>query len=140
MILAKTVKGYGLGETAEGRKTAHQQKKLAEADLIKIRERFEMHSDFRRSGQPHRFCPSAGGFAGDAVHAQSRIEAMGGPLPDAQREADRYHRRRPLEVFHDALGGSRGREASTTAAFVSVLKTLMKHPEPGKLVVPDHSR
>ena len=40
MILAKTVKGYGLGEAGEGRKTAHQQKKLSEPDLMKIRDRF----------------------------------------------------------------------------------------------------
>ena len=42
VILAKTVKGYGLGEVAEGRMTAHQQKKLTDADLMKIRDRFRL--------------------------------------------------------------------------------------------------
>ena len=59
MILAKTVKGYGLGEAAEGRMTAHQQKKLNDADLMKIRERFKIplsdeavqHIDFYRPAE-----------------------------------------------------------------------------------------
>ena len=69
VILAKTVKGYGLGEVAEGRMTAHQQKKLSDADLMKIRDRFDLplsdenceHVDFLRP---------AGRFAGDAVPAE----------------------------------------------------------------------
>ena len=69
-------------------------------------------------------------------YLRERAEAMGGPLPRAQCEADRRSLRRRSRSFTDALGGSRGREASTTTAFVSVLKTLMKHPELGKLIVP----
>ena len=93
VILAKTVKGYGLGETAEGRKTAHQQKKLDEADLIKIarplrdsdlRTTWSQHIDFFR---PPEDSP-------EMKYIRSRIEAMGGSLPSAQCEADRDHRRR----------------------------------------------
>jgi len=133
VILAKTVKGYGLGEAAEGRNTAHQAKKLAETDLNKFRERFDLtlsndvvsHMDFVR---PPSDSP-------ETKYVQSRIEAMGGSLPN--RHVKRIEIQAPaLEIFHDALGGSRGREASTTSAFVSILKSLMKDPATGKLVVP----
>ncbi len=133
VILAKTVKGYGLGQVAEGRNTAHQQKKLQGADLAHLRDRFDLplsdeaveHIDFSRfaEGSP------------EANYIKSRTEAMGGPIP--QRRVKPTGITAPnLDTFHDALQGSRGREASTTSAFVSILKTLMKNPEIGKLVVP----
>ncbi len=133
VILAKTVKGYGLGQVAEGRNTAHQQKKLQGADLAHLRDRFELpltdeaveHIDF--------FRPAEG--SPEANYIKSRIEAMGGPVP--KRTVKHIDIKAPaLDTFHDALTGSRGREASTTSAFVSILKTLMKNPEIGKLVVP----
>ncbi|HTS77642.1 MAG TPA: pyruvate dehydrogenase (acetyl-transferring), homodimeric type [Bryobacteraceae bacterium] len=133
VILAKTVKGYGFGEAAEGRNTAHQAKKLAEADLVKFRERFELplsndvvsHIEFVR---PPADSP-------EAQYIHSRIQEMGGSLP--HRHVKHIDLQAPpLEIFQDLLGGSRGREASTTSAFVSVLKNLMKDPSTGKLVVP----
>jgi len=136
VILAKTVKGYGLGETAEGRNTAHQQKKMGEAELIKLRDRFEIpiswisdvnagHMDFFRPPEDSE----------ESKYVRSRVEAMGGSLPS--RKVKRIEiEAPPLETFHDLLGGSRGREASTTSAFVSILKSLMKHPDLGKLIVP----
>jgi pyruvate dehydrogenase E1 component len=133
VILAKTVKGYGMGEIAEGRNTAHQQKKLDEAALMRIRDRFNIpvsdeacqHSDFYRPAED----------SPELQYLKSRVEAMGGSIPKRNTwpwtvEAP------PLESFHDALGGSRGREASTTAAFVSVLKVLMKDPKLSKMIVP----
>jgi pyruvate dehydrogenase E1 component len=133
VILAKTVKGYGLGEAAEGRNTAHQQKKLTDADLMKIRDRFHMpipddvvqHIGFFRP--PEDSAPMK--------YLRERNKAQGGSLP-ARRVNYPPFTAPPLEVFHDTLGGSRGREASTTAAFVAVLKALMKNPETSKLVVP----
>src|SRR5580658_3215453 len=79
VILAKTVKGYGLGEAAEGRMTAHQQKKLGDVDLLKIRDRFKLplsdeavtHVDFYR---PPEDSP-------EMRYVRERIEAQGGPLP-----------------------------------------------------------
>ena len=68
VILAKTVKGYGLGEAAEGRMTAHQQKKLSDADLLKIRDRFNLPLTDEKLRAP-RFLPAAGRFAGDEVSA-----------------------------------------------------------------------
>ncbi len=133
VILAKTVKGYGLGETAQGRMTAHQQKKLTEDDLFKIRKMFSIPvSDeiVRNVGfyRPPEDSP-------EMKYLRERNDLMGGPLP--VRNVKPIQITAPaLEVFKDALAGSRDREASTTAAFVSVLKALMKHPELGKLIVP----
>jgi pyruvate dehydrogenase E1 component len=132
VILAKTVKGYGLGEVAEGRMTAHQQKKLTDSDLMKIRDRFSLpltdemvqHIDFHRP-------------ADDSVemkYLRSRLEAQGGSLPERKVKPIEIQAP-PLEIFKDALSGSGEREASTTAAFVSILKALFK-TEIGKLVVP----
>jgi pyruvate dehydrogenase E1 component len=133
VILAKTVKGYGLGESAEGRMGAHQQKKLTDTDLTKMRERFSIpisddavhHIDFFRPAED----------SAEMRYIRERVQAMGGHLPSRNVKPVQMTAP-PLELFHDALGGSRGREASTTAAFVSVLKTLVKNPEIGKLVVP----
>ena len=71
----------------------------------------------------------------DEVHARAHRRPWAGRCRRARSSRFRSPAP-PLELFQEALGGSRGREASTTAAFVSVLKTLMKHPELGKLVVP----
>ncbi|HEV2201201.1 MAG TPA: pyruvate dehydrogenase (acetyl-transferring), homodimeric type [Bryobacteraceae bacterium] len=133
VILAKTVKGYGLGEVAEGRMTAHQQKKLPEADLLKIRDRFDLplsddqvtHLEFFR---PPEESP-------EMRYLRERIRAQGGSLP-ARHVRPIEIKAPPLATFKEALEGSRGREASTTAAFVAILKSLLKNPELGKLVVP----
>jgi pyruvate dehydrogenase E1 component len=133
VILAKTVKGYGLGEIAEARMTAHQQKKLGDSDLIKIRDRFQIplsddavhHVDFYR---PPDDSP-------EQQYLKARIQAMGGSLP-ARRVNPVPIAAPTLDVFQDAIGGSRNREASTTAAFVSIIKSLMKNPELGRYVVP----
>jgi pyruvate dehydrogenase E1 component len=133
VILAKTVKGYGLGDIAEARNTAHQQKKLGDADMFKIRERFNIpltddavqHLDFYR---PPEDSP-------EMQYMRERIAAMGGSLP--VRKVKPIQISAPsLDAFQDAIGGSRGREASTTAAFVSIIKTMMKNPELGKYIVP----
>jgi pyruvate dehydrogenase E1 component len=133
VILAKTVKGYGLGETAEGRNTAHQAKKLTDADLMKIRDRFNVpvpdevvqHIGFFR---PPEDSP-------EMKYLRERVKAMGGSPPARKVQYPQFTAP-ALEVFHDTLSGSRGREASTTAAFVAVIKALMKQPEIGKLIVP----
>jgi pyruvate dehydrogenase E1 component len=132
VILAKTVKGYGLGEVAEGRMTAHQQKKLSGADLMKIRDRFSLpltdenceHVDFLKPAED----------SPEMKYLRSRLEAQGGSLPERKVKPIEI-KAPPLEIFRDATGGSRDREASTTAAFVSILKALFK-TEIGKLVVP----
>ena len=133
VILAKTVKGYGLGEAAEGRMTAHQQKKIGDTDLLKIRDRFQLPlSD--EAVQHLEFYRPAGDSA-EMRYLRQRSAAQGGPLP--VRDVQPIEIKSPaLETLKEALEGSRGREASTTAAFVSILKTLLKSPDLGKLIVP----
>src|SRR5262249_49300896 len=109
VILAKTVKGYGLGQIAEGRNTAHQQKKMGGADLAALRDRFDVplsdeaveHIDFIRPAED----------SAEIRYIRSRNQAMGGPVP--KRTVRKFDFKAPeLETFHDALEGSRGREAS----------------------------
>jgi len=133
VILAKTVKGYGLGSSAEGRMTAHQTKKLGDADLMLIRERFDVPITDEAVRGLQFFRPPEESAV--MKYMRSRDAALGGTLPMRKVKPIEIAAP-PLELFADALGGSRGREASTTAAFVTVLKPLLKHPELGKLVVP----
>jgi pyruvate dehydrogenase E1 component len=133
VILAKTIKGYGLGEAAEARMTAHQQKKLTDEDLKKIRDRFDLPISDESVHNLEFYKPADD--SPEMQYLRERLEAQGGPLP--VRHVKPIELTAPaLESFKDALEGSRGREASTTAAFVSVLKALLKAPDFSKLVVP----
>lgn len=133
VILAKTVKGYGLGEAGEGKNITHQQKKLNEEELFYLSGRFGLNLP-RETIQSISFVKPAE----DSVEMQymrARREALGGYLP--ARNPKKIELKAPeLEAFHESLQGSRGREASTTSAFVAVLKALIKAPGIGKLVVP----
>ncbi len=132
VILAKTVKGYGLGEVLEGRNTAHQTKKLPDSDLLKIRDRFNLPLTDEQAAHLDFIKPSED--TPEMQYLRTRANAQGGYLPE--RKVAKINITAPgLDAFQDTLGGSRGREASTTQAFVSVLKTLLKSPI-GKMVVP----
>jgi len=133
VILAKTVKGYGMGEAGEGRNTTHQQKKMNEAELAKLRKRFNIpipeeavHTvSFYR---PPDDCP-------EIQYLKSRRKALGGSLPARVVKAPRLPAP-PLDDFQESLAGSGGRPVSTTMAFVAILKNLLKSKEIGKLIVP----
>ncbi len=133
VILAKTIKGYGLGEAGEGRNVTHQQKKLNEDELVQIRRRFDIPIPEEAVHTVSFYRPPDD--SPEMTYLKARVEAQGGSLP--ARHANRIEITAPaLDFYQDALQGSRGREASTTAGFVSILKTLIKHPEIGRLVVP----
>ncbi len=133
VILAKTIKGYGLGEAGEGRNVTHQQKKLNEDELVQIRRRFDIPIPEEAVHTISFYRPPED--SPEMKYLHERVEAMGGSVP--ARNTKRIEiTAPPLEFFADALQGSRGREASTTAGFVAILKTLLKHPELGKLIVP----
>ncbi len=140
VILAKTIKGFGMGEAGEGRNITHQQKKLNEDELIYIKRRFNIPITDEQVHTLSFYKPAED--SQEMQYLRQRLEAQGGPLP--ARNARRIEvKAPPLDVFADALHGSRGREASTTAAFVGVLKNLMKVPELGKYVtpiIPDEAR
>jgi pyruvate dehydrogenase E1 component len=133
VILAKTIKGYGLGEAGEGRNITHQQKKLNENELAYVRNRFDIPIPEEYVTQISFYKPDP--ESPEAQYIRQRRQAMGGPVPE--RKIRDYKINAPaLETFADALQGSRGREASTTSAFVSILKTLMKDEKLGKFIVP----
>ncbi len=133
LILVKTVKGYGLGEAGEGKNITHQQKKLNEDELFYLANRFDLELTREQISAISFVRPTD--ESPEIAYLKARREALGGYLP--QRAPRKIELKAPdLEIFHESLGGSRGREASTTSAFVSVLKTLLKLPDIGKYIVP----
>ncbi len=132
VILAHTVKGYGLG-SAEARNATHQEKKLADQALTAFRSRFAIPipEEAAREGRLYRPPDDSP----EIVYARKRREALGGfilvrEVPPPSFKAP------PLTEFADSLAGSKGRAVSTTMGFVSMLRQLMKDKEIGKLIVP----
>jgi pyruvate dehydrogenase E1 component len=133
VILAKTIKGYGMGEAGEGRNVTHQQKKLNEDELMFVKHRFNIPVPDEAVTTISFYKPADD--SPEMRYIRARRAAMGGPVP-ARTVKPAGFAAPKLEIFSEAVQGSRGREASTTAAFVAVLKNLMKVPEIGKYVVP----
>jgi pyruvate dehydrogenase E1 component len=133
VILARTIKGYGLGEAGEGKNVTHQQKKLNEEELREFRSRFGIPlSDEDVNSLPF-YRPAED--SEEMRYLKARREALGGYMP--QRKV----RSTPLvsdhdELFKEFFEGSEGREVSTTMAFVGMLRKMLKDREIGKLVVP----
>ncbi|WP_407674021.1 pyruvate dehydrogenase (acetyl-transferring), homodimeric type [Paludibaculum fermentans] len=133
VILAKTVKGYGMGEAGEGRNTTHQQKKMNENELLKLRERFQVPIPEETVHTVSFYRPSED--SPEMKYLKERRKVLGGPLPI--RQVKPVHLETPpAEEFNDSLVGSGGRPVSTTMAFVAILKQLLKDKVLGKLVVP----
>jgi pyruvate dehydrogenase E1 component len=133
VILAKTVKGYGLGEGGEGRNATHQQKKLTEPQIQYFFQRFDLKIPAEKV-KKLEFCRPAEDSE-EAKYLRQRADAMGGYLP--ARNVKQFEFKAPgLDLFSEATGGSSGRPASTTSAFVGVLKSLLKNPELKKFIVP----
>ncbi len=141
VILAKTVKGYGMGEAGEGQMIAHQAKKIGEHALKGFRDRFHIPlTDEELTKIPFLKLPPGGP---EEQYLLSRRSALGGPLPARRRRST------PLEIpalsSFDALlqATGEGREISTTMAFVRILSTLLRDKHVGPRVVPivpDESR
>jgi pyruvate dehydrogenase E1 component len=132
VILAKTVKGYGLGEGGEGRNATHQQKKLTEPQVQYFYKRLNMDIEEEKVKKLEFIRPADG--TPEAEYIKRRVEAMGGPLP--VRVVRPFEFKTPdLQVFGESLAGSGTRAASTTSAFVAVLKVLLKS-DLSKLIVP----
>jgi pyruvate dehydrogenase E1 component len=133
VILAMTVKGYGLGEAGEGKNITHQQKKLNEEELAYLSKRFNL--DLAKEIVSSISFVRPPEDSPEITYLKQRREALGGYLP-ARAKKKIELKAPPLETFHDSFAGSRGREASTTSAFVAILKTLLKVPELSKYIVP----
>ena len=133
VVLAHTVKGYGLGKAAEGQMVAHQQKKMDAESLKHFRQTFNIQiSDddiakfsFRKPADDSE----------EIKYLKSRREALGGYLPKRNTNVPALAVP-PLETFKPLLDGSGDREISTTMAFVRILTALLKDKQIGKSIVP----
>ena len=140
VILAKTVKGYGLGEAGEGKNIAHNQKKLNEDEIRVFRTRFGIPISDDQITETPFYRPADDSPEMQYIHAQR--EKLGGYVPSRKIQAA------PLampddELWEEFKKGTGEREVATTMAFVTVMRKLMQDEEIGKLVVPiipDESR
>jgi pyruvate dehydrogenase E1 component len=133
IILAKTIKGYGLGEAGEGKNITHQQKKLNDEELSLFRSRFgipipddELHNaPFYRPADD----------SAEIKYLQERRKQLGGYMPERKVRAIPL-KSVPGSHFEEFYKGTEGREVSTTMVFVRLLSKLLRDPEIGKLIVP----
>ena len=133
VILAKTVKGFGLGKGGEGQMVAHQQKKLSEEDLRAFRDRFNIPvSDDDITRLPFK---KPDENSDEARYMREKRASFGGYLPTRRKEAPPLAVP-PLEAFQPVLEGTGEREISTTMAFVRILTILLKDKAIGKNIVP----
>jgi pyruvate dehydrogenase E1 component len=133
VILAKTVKGYGLGEAGEGRNVTHQQKKLNEKELREFRARFEIPISDEEVVEAPFYRPPA--ESPEVQYLRERRRELGGFLPERRPTEDRLEIP-PLESFGEFLRGSERFEVSTTMAFVRLLGNLLRNKAIGRRVVP----
>jgi pyruvate dehydrogenase E1 component len=140
VILAKTVKGYGMGEAGEGQNITHQAKKMGHEPLKNFRDRFQIPVSDEQLDEVPFYRPADDSPEMKYLHERRR--ALGGYLPQRRRRAE------PLEIpgmdkFENIIQDTGEREMSTTMAFVRMLtalcrdKTIGKHVVP---IVPDESR
>jgi pyruvate dehydrogenase E1 component len=133
VILAKTVKGFGMGKAGEGLNSTHQQKKLSDDALKEVRDRFNIQiTDEEIAGLSFRK-PAA--ESEEMRYLQERRAALGGYLP-ARTSVAPLLVVPPLEAFSTLLEGTGDREISTTMALVRMLTALVKDKNIGKHIVP----
>ncbi len=141
VILAKTIKGYGMGASGEGQMITHQAKKMTEDALLAFRDRFELPLTDEQVRAAEYYKPPD-----DSPEMQLMREcrqALGGSLPARRRRAPESLPVPGLELFQSQLEGTGEREISTTMAFVRVLAALLRDKQIGRHVVPivpDESR
>ncbi len=133
VILAKTIKGYGLGEAGEGRNVTHQQKKLNEQELKLFRDRFEIPIPDSKLGEVPFYRPDPKGP--EIQYLLERREKLGGPLP-LRRVRKRPLEVPPLESLREFLEGTQDKAVSTTMAFGRLLNLLLRDKKIGRRIVP----
>ena len=133
VILARTIKGYGLGESGEGKNITHQQKKLNEDELREFRRRFDIPISEDAIGDAPFYRPAKDSL--EVQYIMERRRALGGSLPKRIAKTEKIDA--PSDVLFDEFyKGTDGREASTTMAFVRMLAKMLKDKDIGKLIVP----
>jgi len=132
VILAKTVKGYGMG-SSQARNATHNEKKMADTELAAFVKRFDIPipEEAAKHGAPYRPAQDAP----EIVYMQERRRELGGHIPKREVPAIDF-KAPPLDYFGEWTAGSNNRAVSTTMGFVSILRHLLKDPAIGKLIVP----
>jgi pyruvate dehydrogenase E1 component len=133
VILARTIKGYGMGESGEGKNIAHQQKKLSEEDVRRFRGRFDIPINEDDLDDVPFYRPARDSL--EIKYLLERRQALGGPLPRRQVTAPALSP--PPEAFFEEFHkGTDGREVSTTMAYVRILTKLLRDEKLGRYIVP----
>ena len=133
VILARTVKGYGLGEAGEGKNITHQQKKLNEDELREFRTRFSIPISDEEVAKAPFYRPAED--SAEIRYLKERRKALGGYIP--KRVVKSSPLKTPAEeLFEEFYTGTEGREVSTTMVFVRILAKLLRDKEIGHLIVP----
>ena len=133
VILAKTVKGYGMGDAGEAENTTHQVKKLEFEDLKHFRDRFAVPlTDEELKDVPYYRPPPD---APETHYLERQRSSLGGPIPRRITDEQAIDVP-PLDAFEAQLKGTGERAVSTTMGFVRILSTLVRHKSIGKRIVP----
>jgi pyruvate dehydrogenase E1 component len=133
VILAKTIKGFGMGESGEGQNITHQQKKLNEEALIAFRNRFNIPLSDEDVAKLPFYKPADD--SPEMQYLQTRRAELGGYNPE-RRGFENPLKAPEDELFQEFYDGTGEREVSTTMAFVRILSKLLKDKDLGKLIVP----
>lgn len=134
VILAKTVKGYGLGDAGEGKNIAHNVKKMGIESIRYFRDRFNIPIPDDQLEDLPFYHP--GPDSEEVKYMMSRREALHGSVPQRRQKFTEELEIPSLKIFDSILQGSNGREISSTMAFVRVLTALLKDKKIGKNIVP----
>ncbi len=133
VILAHTIKGYGLGESGEGRNVTHQQKKLNEEELVEFRRRFDIPISDQDAAHAEFYKPPQD--SPEMTYLRERRRALAGFVP--RRRSPTMKLKPPKwEDFAEYFAGSEGREVSSTMAFVRLLTHLLRDKNIGRYIVP----
>ncbi|MEA3292676.1 MAG: pyruvate dehydrogenase (acetyl-transferring), homodimeric type [Pseudomonadota bacterium] len=141
VILAKTVKGYGMGTAGEGQNITHSQKKMGEEAMLAFRDRFKIPLSNEEVAEAPFYRPPED--SPETRYLLERRQALGGFLPQRVHNCKPAFKTPPLAAFKAQTEGTGEREISTTMAFVRILSTLTRDKQAGKYVVPmvpDESR
>ena len=133
VILAKTVKGYGMGEAGEGKNITHQQKSLNENELRNFRTRFGIPISDDDVAKAPFFRPSDD--SPEMQYIRERRESLGGSVPNRNTE-NKPLKMPPDKIWEEFNKSSGDRSIATTMAFVAVLRKLLQDKEIGKYIVP----
>jgi pyruvate dehydrogenase E1 component len=135
VILAKTIKGYGLGKQGQAKNPTHQLKKVDTGTIREMRDRLRIPIPDEKLEELPFYIPPPN--SPEMKYLHERRKSLGGYLPQRRRKADKVPAVPGLSAFEQTLKGSgEGREISTTMAFVRILTALLRDKEMGRVIVP----